>query len=246
MMSTRFRPWLLEFVLLASACADPSSEASEGSGSAEGTSADTEPSTVSDGETGGETENCGMHMLQSYDEDCQGIGTVQDLLDTAAGERTSELAWSTFASEEITHMPNVGSTPTTLRLYADGGDAVCHHFCDPCPGLPCGAASEPARIEVAALVDIESEDGALAETVDVFASTYGLGGSVDYNGSIAPADLQGTLEVQLVATDFRDLAISISGVIAGEVSSGALSANAMHVDPGGPAVTTPIATWPSP
>lgn len=245
-MSTRIRRCSLEFLLLVAACADPSSEAGDGDGSGESTAADTEQATASDGETGSDTENCGMHVLASYDDDCQGLGSVRDLFDVAAGERTSTLAWSTFASEEITHTPNTGSTGVTVLLGENGGEAICHHYCDPCPGLPCGAAGSPARIDVDATLEITSEDGALAETVDVTASFDGSISSVAYAGSIAPADLQGTLEVQLVDGAFSELSINVAGVIDAGVSTGALSGIATQGDPMGPAVTAPIATWPMP
>jgi hypothetical protein len=234
--------WSWAFALAVGACAESDPEAGEGSGTGD-TGIDAE-STAAD--TSSDVGNCGMHVLASLDDDCEGIGTARDLLDQGAAERTAQLEWSSYASEEISHTPASGTTSVTVRLRHEGGEAVCHHFCDPCPGQPCGAASQPARIDVDAILELATEDGSLSESVDVVASTDGFSTQVAYAGSLAPENLVGTLDVQLHAADFQDLAISVSGVFTPDATSGSLAAIATHSDPTGPGITTPVATWPMP
>jgi hypothetical protein len=243
------------FALALAGCDDGASDTGQASGS--GSGGETEGVTT-DG-TGGETAetgqdtgaddwNCGMHVLQNLTDDCEGIGSAQDLIDASSRAQASDLQWSDYVSEDISHVPAAGTSNISLQLKYDGGEARCFHDCDPCPGLPCGAAAQPARIEVDALLDVSTDDGALA-VQDWDAVVEGMGGGAGYasfSATATPSELDGTLVIDVINPAYESPEIGLSGQVTPDFVSGSLTIWASQPGPNAPSISVPLANWPVP
>jgi hypothetical protein len=189
----------------------------------------------------GDSDNCTSDLLTSLDEDCDGIGSAQMLLDLGTAEQTGTMTWAANSSSELTHSPSTGTTEVTLSLSYDGGELRCNHTCDPCPDMGCGAPVQGPSIEIDANLDIATADGALAESVPGVVSGFSAN-SADFAAAVLPSDVQGTMTLT-ASGDFQDPSFGFHATFTNTSATGGVQGYAHHVDPGGPSVTAPVGNF---
>jgi hypothetical protein len=130
-------------------------------------------------------------------------------------------------------------TGLSIKRPYHGGKLMCYPYVDPCPGLPCGAASEPTRIVLELELEMHTDDGALAETFTTSVTAWGHGGASFESVRIPAEEVQGTLDFAMPGH------IDLTLVISGSITQGTLLKEGRSVDnPRG--VHHVVATWPAP
>lgn len=190
-----------------------------------------------------DSDNCTTDVLSSLDEDCDGIGSAQMLLDLGAAEQIGTMTWAANMGTELTHEPSSGTTEVTVRLTYGGGEARCHHTCDPCPGMSCGPPIQGPYIDIDVILEIDTADGALAESVPGVAS--GWGDVASFAAEVLPSDVQGTMTLT-ASGGFEVSSAGIYTTFTSGSATGNVQGYADHVDPNGPSLTRPIGSFTAP
>jgi hypothetical protein len=211
-------------------------------GDGSGGSGNSTASSSSGGHGGsGNSDNCTTDVLASASEDCDGLGSAQVLLDLGAAEQNGVMTWASNSGTELTHQPSSGTTDVTLKLSYDGGEVRCIHQCDPCPDTGCGAPVQGPSIEVDAVLEITTADGALAESVPGVVSGFSAN-EAGFAAEVLPGDVQGTLTVT-TSGNFENPSLGFNAAFSVGSATGSVMSFAHHVDPTGPGVTGPVGNF---
>jgi hypothetical protein len=232
---------LYAFVALACAAVACGESSTGGDDDGDGGTGGTATGTPTGQGGSGNSDNCASEVLSSLDEDCEGIGSAQMLLDLGAAEQTGTMTWAANSGSELTHSPSTGTTEVTLKLSHDGGELRCNHTCDPCPGMPCGAPVEGPSIEIDINLDIATADGALVESVPGVVSGFSAA-AADFLAQVLPSDVQGTMTLT-ASGDFENPMFGFSAAFNSTSVTGGVQGFAQHIDPNGPSVSAPVGSF---
>jgi hypothetical protein len=178
----------------------------------------------------------GPFSLSSLDEACDVPGfTGSSVLASTQDEYVTTLAYDPAAEGNVTGL-------TITRSYS-GGTLICSPMVDPCPGMPCGAAQQPASITMELDIQIRTADGALDEAFTATLSAYEYGGGALETVEIPAAELGGQLDFDMPG--FTDLSLIVSAQLSTESAQGSLFKKGRSVDyPHG--TQKPLGTFPAP